>query len=191
MKTEELRAKGLDDDQIAYVMAESGKEITTLKTKIATLEDETKVKAGVIEEKNNRIKELESTDIDALKLAEYERGKAEGCAEMEKFKFNATLDNTLKEYKVRDSKAISGLLDMDKIKLENDAIVGLDEQIKTLKETHEYLFEADDKAPTFTKNVKPGEATKITREAFEKMSYRERVEFKNKNPEEFKTFIGG
>ena len=56
MKTEDLKAQGLTDEQVNYVMAEYGKDMTASKTKIATLEDELKVQKGVIEEKNTKIK---------------------------------------------------------------------------------------------------------------------------------------
>ena len=116
MKRDFLKNLGLEDDIVDKIMEENGKDITDLKTKIANLQDDLKVKD------------------EALKTAEYERGKAEGSAEIEKFKFNTALDNALKGAKVKDSKTISGLLDMEKIKLENEQIVGLDEQLKTLKE---------------------------------------------------------
>lgn len=150
MKTEDLKAKGLTDEQVSYVMAEYGKDMTASKTRIATLEDDLKVQKGVIEEKNNKLKEFEKIDVEALKKAEYEKGKAEGSAEIEKFKFNTALDSALKSAKVKDSKTISNLLDMDKIKFENDKIVGLDDQLKIIRESHDYLFESDKKAPVFS-----------------------------------------
>lgn len=150
MKRDFLKNLGLEDDVVDKIMEENGKDITDLKTKIANLQDDLKVKEGVIETKNTKISELEKVDVEALKTAEYERGKAEGSAEIEKFKFNTALDNALKGAKVKDSKTISGLLDMEKIKLENEQIVGLDEQLKTLKESHDYLFDNDGKTPKFS-----------------------------------------
>ena len=150
MKRDFLKGLGLEDEVINKIMDEAGKEVNGLKTQIANLQDDIKVKDGVIETKNSKIKELEKVDVEALKTAEYERGKAEGSAEIEKFKFNTALDNALKGAKVKDSKTISGLLDMEKIKLENEQIVGLDEQLKTLKESHDYLFDNDGKTPKFS-----------------------------------------
>ena len=150
MKTEDLKAQGLTDEQVNFVMAEYGKDTIALKTKIATLEDDLKVQKGVVEEKNNKIKEFENQDIEAIKKAEYEKGKAEGNAEIEKFKFNNALDNALKVAKVKDGKTISGLLDMSKIKLENEKIVGLEEQLQSLMESHDYLFDSDKPLPKFS-----------------------------------------
>ncbi len=156
MKTEDLKAQGLTDEQVNFVMGEYGKDIQTYKVENANLKDELKVQKGVVEEKNNKLKEFEKMDIEALKKTEYERGKAEGSAEIEKFKFNTALDNALKSAKVKDSKTISGLLDMGKIKLENEQIVGLDEQLKTLKESHDYLFDNDGKTPRFSDDTPGG-----------------------------------
>ena len=150
MKRDFLKGLGLEDEVINKIMDEAGKEVNGLKTQIANLQDDIKVKDGVIETKNSKIKEFENIDVEALKKAEYEKGKAEGSAEIEKFKFNTALDNALKGAKVKDSKTISGLLDMEKIKLENEQIVGLDEQLKTLKESHDYLFDNDGKTPKFS-----------------------------------------
>lgn len=152
MKRDFLKGLGLEDEVINKIMDEAGKEVNGLKTQIANLQDDIKVKDGVIETKNSKIKELENVDVEALKTAEYERGKAEGSAEIEKFKFNTALDNALKGAKVKDNKTISGLLDMEKIKLENEQIVGLDEQLKTLKESHDYLFDNDGTTPKFSDN---------------------------------------
>lgn len=155
MKRDFLKNLGLEDDVVDKIIAENGKDVTELKTKIANLQDDLKVKDGVIETKNAKITELEKVDVEALKKAEYEKGKAEGSAEIEKFKFNTALDNALKGAKVKDNKTISGLLDMEKIKLENEQIVGLDEQLKTLKESHDYLFDNDGKTPKFSSDT-PG-----------------------------------
>ena len=156
MKRDFLKGLGLEDEVINKIMDEAGKEVTGLKTQIANLQDDIKVKDGVIETKNSKIKEFEKIDIEALKKTEYEKGKAEGSAEIEKFKFNTALDNALKGAKVKDSKTISGLLDMEKIKLENEQIVGLDEQLKTLKESHDYLFDSEKKPPKFSDDTPGG-----------------------------------
>lgn len=39
-----------------------------------------------------------------------------------------------------NNKAIKALLDMEAIKYENDNLVGLDEQLKALRESDSYLF---------------------------------------------------
>lgn len=143
------------------VMEENGNDITPLKTKIANLEEDVEVQKGVVETKNTKIKELEEVDIEALKTAEYERGKAEGSKEVEDMKFNTALETALKDFKVKDKASIMGHLDMKKIGREKDEktgeikVTGLEEQIKPIQENEKlsYLFnneEGEKPLPSFT-----------------------------------------
>ena len=134
------------------IMDENGNDITPLKTKIATLEEDIEVQKGVVETKNTKIKELEGVDIEALKKAEYEKGKAEGSKEVEDMKFNTALETALKGFKVKDKASIIGHLDMKKIGREKDEktgeikVTGLEEQIKPIQENQnlKYLFESEE-----------------------------------------------
>jgi len=134
------------------IMDENGNDITPLKTKIATLEEDIEVQKGVVETKNTKIKELEGVDIEALKKAEYEKGKAEGSKEVEDMKFNTALETALKGFKVKDKASIIGHLDMKKIGREKDEktgeikVTGLEEQIKPIQENEnlKYLFESEE-----------------------------------------------
>jgi len=134
------------------IMEENGNDITPLKTKIATLEEDIEVQKGVVETKNTKIKELEGVDLEAIKTAEYERGKAEGSKEVEDMKFNTALETALKGFKVKDKASIIGHLDMKKIGREKDEktgeikVTGLEEQIKPIQENEnlKYLFESEE-----------------------------------------------
>lgn len=86
------------------------KDHETLQEKITTLEQE-----------NKTAKET------------YEREK-------EEIKYNYELNAAIEKSGAKNSKAIMGMIDKDKIKLVNDTLVGLDEQLKGLKETDAYLF---------------------------------------------------
>jgi len=163
---DEIRSLGVtDEDQIKKavdtIMDENGKDVTPLKTKIATLEEEAEVQKGVVETKNTKIKELEEVDIEALKKAEYERGKTEGSKEVEDMKFDAALETALKGYKVKDKASIMGHLNMKTIGREKDEktgeikITGLEEQIKPIQENEKlsYLFESEENSsnlPSFS-----------------------------------------
>jgi len=149
MKRDFLKGLGLEDEAIDKIMTENGKDITDLKVDITNLKGDLAVRDGVIATKDTKISELEKVDVETIKTAEYERGKTEGSAEVEKFKFNSALDTKLKDSKVKDPKVIKGLLDMEKIKYENGVITGVDELITPLKESHDYLFDSDKKLPNF------------------------------------------
>lgn len=158
---EQIKSLGVTDEAeikkvVDKIMEENGNDITPLKTQIETLKEDIEVNKGVIEQKNTKIKELEEVDIESLKTAEYERGKAEGSKEVEEMKFNAALETALKGFKVKDKASIMGHLNMDAIGREKDEkgkfkITGLEEQIKTIKEKddgkYSYLFEEDNTNP--------------------------------------------
>lgn len=146
--TEETEIKKVVDK----IMDENGNDITPLKTKIATLEEDIEVQKGIIETKNTKIKELEDIDIEEIKKEEYEKGKAEGSKEVDEMKFNTALETALKSFKVKDKASIMGHLDINKIGREKDKetgnikITGLEEQINPIKENEKlsYLFENEE-----------------------------------------------
>lgn len=152
-----IKSLGITDETevkkaVDKIMDENGNDITPLKTKIATLEEDIEVQKGVVEQKNTKIKELEEVDIDALKTAEYERPKPEGSKEVEEMKFNTALETALKGFKVKDKASIMGHLNMGIIGKEKDEktgeikITGLEEQIKTIQKNEKlsYLFESEE-----------------------------------------------
>lgn len=185
MKRKFLEDLGLETDAIEKIMAEAGKDVTSLKARVDDLTEQLNVKETTISEKNNKIAELEKVDVEAIKTAEYERGKQEGSKEIEVFKKQNALDKALQGYKAKDTNIISKMLDIEKVKFNDkyEIVEGLEEQITPLKESHDYLFENDNPLPTFTKNIKQPANTQITKEAFDKMSYKDRLTLKNEKPE--------
>lgn len=186
MKRKFLEDLGLESDVIEKVMAEAGKEITALKARADDLTEQINVKETTIAEKNNKIAELEKIDIEAIKKEQFDLGKTEGSKEIEVFKKQNALDKALQGYKAKDTSILSKMLDMEKVKFDDnyEIVEGLEEQITPLKESHDYLFENENPLPTFTGNIKqPADGNQITKEAFNKMSYKERVALKSKKPE--------
>lgn len=184
MKRKFLEDLGLEADAIEKIMAEAGKDVTSLKARVDDLTEQINVKDTTISEKNNKIAELEKVDVEAIKNAEYERGKQEGSKEVEVFKKQNALDKALHGYKAKDTSILSKMLDMEKVKFNDkyEIVEGLEEQIKPLKESHDYLFENDNPLPHFTGNIKqPGSGNQITKEVFNKMGYQDRVKLYNEN----------
>lgn len=157
MKREFLKDLGLEDEVINKIMAENGKEVTTLKAKIDDLNEQVQVKETTIKQKNDKISELEKVDIEAIKKEQFDLGKAEGSKEVENYKKQDAIDKVYasefevdgKKYKVKDKKGLQGYLDNEKIKYENDKVTGLVEQFSEIVKTSPYLFETDAKNPQF------------------------------------------
>lgn len=188
MKRKFLEDLGLESDAIEKIMAEAGKEITALKAKVDDLTEQITVKETTIAEKNNKIAELEKVDVEAIKKQAKEEGVAEGSKEIEVFKKQNALDKALLKYKAKDTSILSKMLDMEKVKYNDnfEIVEGLEEQVNTLKESHDYLFENDKPLPQFTGEIKSPKGNAITKEAFQKMSYRDRVTLKKEQPEVYK-----
>ena len=130
------------------LMKKNGEQIESHKTEVATLKNDLKVKDGVIDNLNDKVKELGEIDVEAIKQEQFDLGKAEGSKEVETFKKTIALDKALSGSKAKDVKLLKKLIDDEKIKYEekdgNYVVEGLDEQLKSIKSTHDYLFENDD-----------------------------------------------
>ena len=189
MKRKFLEDLGLEEEVINKFMTENGKDVTSLKAKVDDLTEQINVKDTTISEKNNKIAELEKVDVEAIKTAEYERGKTEGSKEIEVFKKSNALFNALKNgFKAKDPELIKPKLKLDQIEYEADGegfkvSKGLEEQINSIKENYDYLFDNDNPLPTFTGNIKQPEKTQITKEVFNKMGYQDRLKLYNENKE--------
>ena len=188
MKRKFLEDLGLETDVIEKIMAESGKDRTNLQAKVDELTEQLDVKEETLKQKNIKIKELEEVDIEQIKSQAFEEGKKEGSKEIEGFKKNNSLEKYLKEkFRVKDPSLIKQKLDMDKVKYNDnfEIVEGLEEQIEPLKESHDYLFENDKPLPKFSDKTNGDKTVEITKEAFNKMSYKERLNLKKEQPETY------
>lgn len=163
MKRKFLEDLGLEADVVEKIMAESGKDTTTLKAKVDDLTEQVNVKETTIAEKNKKITEFEKIDIEAIKNSEFQRGKEEGSKEIENFKRQNSLEKALLNYKAKDTSIINKMLDMEKVKFNDkyEIVEGLEEQIKKIQETHDYLFNSDKPLPSFS-DTTPGTENNIS-----------------------------
>ena len=85
---------------------------------------------------------------------------------------------------------MAGKIDRSKLKInDDDTITGLDEQIKSLKESYKDMFKPD---KTGVSPANPeGKDTVITKEQFAKMKYAERMELFNSNKQLYDELSGG
>ena len=100
--------------------------------------------------------------------------------------FNYALDSALKDNKCKNAKALKALLDLDNIKFNEGKLEGLEGQLNALKESDGYLFDTSNPAPGNTGgtgNHPRVDDGAITKEQFNKMTYKERVDLFNSNKE--------
>lgn len=93
--------------------------------------------------------EYENYKKGSISQADYEAKKKEiednSKAEIEKVRLESKIDLAINNAKARNVKSVKANLDLDKIKLDGDKLLGFEDQIEALKKSDAYLFEIDNK----------------------------------------------
>lgn len=112
-------------------------ELKLVKGEKKTLEDDKKK----VEDEYNNFKK------GSISQADYEAKKKEiedsSKAEIEKVRLESKIDLAISNAKARNVKSVKANLDLNKIKLDGDKLLGFDDQIEALKTSDAYLFEID------------------------------------------------
>src|SRR5690606_36166145 len=93
--------------------------------------EELKKAAGTSEELKKQIETLQ---------AENKTAAEEWQTKVEKMQRDFAVEKALTTAKAKNPKAVKALLDMEKVKLDGDKLLGLDDQLKAIKESDPYLF---------------------------------------------------
>ena len=200
MTKEELKALGLNEEQIEKVAEDYGKNYVT-KIQFNQKNEELKQAKESLTTMQSDMDALKKTNadnaelakqIDEMKAAQVKRDE-EYTAQIHKMEVDGIVERTLMTFKAKNGKAVRALLDLEDVKLKDGTIKGLDDQLTKLKESDPYLFESESKPS----GVTPGEphggqkSTGITQAEFNKMSYLERVQFQKENPDAYSEFKNG
>lgn len=95
---------------------------------------ELKIKATGNEDLTTKIAELET--LNTTTKTEYEE-------KIKVLRKETSIELALKDNKAKNIKAVKVLLDLEKVSLDGENLIGLDEQLETLKEKESYLFGTD------------------------------------------------
>jgi predicted nucleic acid-binding Zn-ribbon protein len=155
MKREDLEKLELNAEQINQIMVLHGKDIEKAKADLAALTTERDGLKKQLEEANTAIEGFKKLDVDAIKAAadewkaKAEKAEADRVAEVSKLKFEHALDMALTGAKAKNAKAVKALLELDNLKLNeaDGSIIGLDDQLKKIREDADYLFESSEVTP--------------------------------------------
>lgn len=141
MKTEDLQAKGLTEEQITYVMGEYGKE-----------SERAKGYKEQLTSANERLKAFDGVDVTQLR-GEITRLTNDLTAKENEYKeqlaqrdFNDLVKRCAGEFKARDVKAVIPFLDADALRQSKNQEKDLKAAFEAVKKDKTYLF-ADDKTP--------------------------------------------
>lgn len=171
MNKEELLRLGLSEEQTEKVLSVNAEQLKGFIPK-SRFDEVNNTKKQLEKDLRDRDVQLEnlknsSGDVETMKqtIENLQRdnkvAKDNFEAELAKFKLESAIDTTLLGSNVINTRAVKALLDMDKIKLDGDVLIGINEQIEALKnaEDSKMLFkvtETKQKEPNFS-GVKPGE----------------------------------
>lgn len=151
MKREFLKDLGLTDESIDKVMAEYGKDVQGVNSKLATAEQERDSLKSQVNDRDNQIKSLgekvgnsedQSKTIEQLQ-ADIKAHDEEAANNLLKVQKDNAVTNYLKDSGVREVKSVLPFIDSDTIKYDSDKgdLTGLKEQVENIKADHDYLFQ--------------------------------------------------
>lgn len=126
--------------QLETDIAERDKQLEALK------------KAGNVDDLKQQIENLQ---------LENTANKEKYESEMSQIKLDNAIENSLITSKARNTKAVKALLNLDNIKLDGDNIIGLEDQLKQLREDEnsKFMFDLDTKQDKANfKGVNPAES---------------------------------
>lgn len=172
MNKEQLIALGLTEEQAEKVLSANTEQLKGFIPK-ARFDEVNNAKKQAEKDLSDRDKQLETLknstgDVETLKQTietlqnENKAATDKYNAELAEIKLVGAVDTALLGADALNVKAVKALLDMSKIKMDGDVLLGINEQIENLKkaEDSKMLFKAVEegkqKGPNFA-GVKPGE----------------------------------
>lgn len=166
MKREDLKKLGLTDEQVESVMTSHGQDVQALNTQVSTLQQSEKDLKGQLAsrdkdlsklQKDNKDNEDLSTQLKTLQ-SEYKDLEKTSAANLVKVQRDSALNTLIGQSKAKNAKAVSALLDPDKITFKDGQLGGAKEQLEALQESDPYLFDLGKKQSGY--DPKGGAATK-------------------------------
>lgn len=165
MKTEELKAQGLTQEQINFVMAENGKDIDKIQKKLDDMVVERDKEKGRADSAEETLKGFDGVDVEKLnqsikdwkkKAEDAEKDYNQKIADRD---FDDLLKEAIKSANGLNEKAIMGCLDIPTLKASKNQKSDIESAIKALSEAEDskMLFKAEDiVTPHFTSVNKGG-----------------------------------
>jgi len=155
MKREELKKLGIEEDGLLDgVMTLYGKGIEKHKADLEAARSELEGVKAQLTEASETIAGFKELDVEAIKSSadewkeKFETAKADADKRLAELQFNHALDGALLTARAKNPKAVRALLNADILQLQDDGtIAGLKEQLETLKNESDYLFDSDEPEP--------------------------------------------
>jgi hypothetical protein len=153
MQRNELEKLGLEKDAIDQIMALHGRDIEANKAKVSAIESERDGLKSQLDEAAKAIEGFKALDIEGVKKsadewkAKAEQAQKDAEKQVYQVRYESALSDALKASKAKNVKAVRALLNEADLKLTDDGLVGLKEQLEKVKPENDYLFESDVPTP--------------------------------------------
>lgn len=149
MKREELRDLGLSDEQVSEVMGMHSAELNDVRADLQDATSERDQFKKQLDTNNEELTKLRGNAKDNETLqkqlddlqGKFDQSKQDRENTIKTLKLNNAVDLAVAKSHARNTKAVKALIDMDKVKMTDDGLSGLDDQISSLQDSDSYLFE--------------------------------------------------
>lgn len=202
-----LKDLGIEGDPLEKIMAEVGKEhandakVAELQSKVDSLKSSNEDLTSQVSARDDQLDELSkqagnskelSAKIDELKQANQESSTAYE-AKIATINKNNKIDLALRDAGARNPKAVRALLDESKVSVDGENLLGLADQLDSLKDSDGYLFQSEP-APKpgihATAGGNPNGEPYTGGKTLAEMSLAEQTELFKSDPEEFARLSG-
>lgn len=146
-----LKKAGIPEDKLDSTITDISKELPKHfipKDKYNEVAEAKKKLEADIQERDKQLEQLKAAagaseelkkQIETLQ-AENKKASEEWQAKMTQIQLDFAIEKALTAAKAKNAKAVKALLDMEKVKLDGDKLLGLDDQLKALQQSDPYLF---------------------------------------------------
>ena len=197
MKTEELKAQGLTEEQISFVMAENGKDLKKLQKENDNLSADRDTWKEKAEAAETTLKGFEGVDLETMQkeLSDWKQKAADAEKNAQEQLYARDFSDALKtefegiKFSSEAAKrAIMAEVKAAGLKLKDGKILGLNDLLSQMKEKDASAFiddaqqQAQQNMARFTAPIKGTTGGALTKSDFKGMSLDAKIELKQKNP---------
>lgn len=146
-----LKKAGIPEDKLDSMITDINKELPKYfipKDKYNEAAEAKKKLEADIQERDKQLEQLKNAAGNSEELkaqieqlqAENQKAAEEWQAKMAQMQLDFAVERALTTAKAKNAKAVKALLDMEKVKLDGEQLLGLEDQLKAIKESDPYLF---------------------------------------------------
>ena len=146
-----LKKAGIEEGKLDSVIGDINKELPKYfipKDKYNEVAEAKKKLETDIQERDKQLEQLKNAAGNSEELkaqieqlqAENQKAAEEWQAKVAQMQLDFAIEKALTAAKAKNAKAVKALLDLEKVKLDGEQLLGLDDQLKELQKSDAYLF---------------------------------------------------